>query len=252
MLIFSNSLAGAHHMQSFIIHMSASTSRRANVDLLLEVLPNAQVVEAVNGHDPIQIADVKTHPGTLHTPRYPFALTPPEIGIFQSHRACWQRIVDDSLEMALIVEDDFSTDPEGFETVLKFVQDHATEDSFVRFPIKTRERAAQVIASQGEHQLILPRAVGLQCTCQLVGRKAAERLLLASNEIDRPVDSLIQLPWATGQVIHCVLPSGAREVSGQIGGSTIQRKIPLRQKAGREFKRLVYRMGLKLRSQRAT
>jgi glycosyl transferase family 25 len=219
---------------------------------LLEILPNAQVVEAVNGHDPIQIADVKTHPGTLHTPRYPFALTPPEIGLFQSHRACWQRIVDDGLEMALIVEDDLSTDPEEFEAALKLVQDHATEESFFRFPIKTREQTAQVIASQGRHQLILPRVIGLQTPCQLVGRKAAERLLLASNEIDRPVDSLIQLPWATGQVVHCVLPSGAREVSGQIGGSTIQRKIPLRQKAGREFKRFVYRSSIKRRSQRAT
>jgi GR25 family glycosyltransferase involved in LPS biosynthesis len=218
----------------------------------LEVLPNAQVVEAVNGHDPIQIADVKTHPGTLHTPRYPFALTAPEIGLFQSHRACWQRIVDDGLEMALIVEDDLSTDPEEFEAALKLVQDHATEESFFRFPIKTREQTAQVIASQGRHQLILPRVIGLQTPCQLVGRKAAERLLLASNEIDRPVDSLIQLPWATGQVVHCVLPSGAREVSGQIGGSTIQRKIPLRQKAGREFKRFVYRSSIKRRSQRAT
>ena len=75
-------------MNSLIIHMSTSTARHANVARLLQDLPDAQVVEAVNGRDPTQVADVRTHSGNLHSPSYPFALTPAEIGVFQSHRKC--------------------------------------------------------------------------------------------------------------------------------------------------------------------
>ena len=43
-------------------------------------------------------------------PRYPFALTATEVGVFLSHRAAWRRIVDEELDFAFIFEDDAEID----------------------------------------------------------------------------------------------------------------------------------------------
>lgn len=237
-------------MQSYVIHMSSSTARRPNADLLLADLPNAALIEAVNGRDPAQIADVTTHGGDLYRPAYPFALTPPEIGVFQSHRRCWQAVLDSDADFAVITEDDLAIDPARFDRALALVDAHATPDMYIRLPVKARETPAQIVASDQEMQLILPKVIGLQCICQVVGRGAAERLLAATTRIDRPVDTLLQMHWVTGQKVHSLLPNGNREVAAQIGGSTIQKKTRGSGKLTREIKRAVYRAQLSLRPQK--
>ena len=68
-------------------------------------------------------------------------------------------------------------------------------------------------------------------------------------DIDRPVDTLIQMHWATGQKVHALTGSGNREVAGQIGGSTIQVKVR-EGKLKRELQRAWYRAQVALRPQR--
>lgn len=237
-------------MQSLIIHMSSATARAGNVSRLMRTLPQAEVLEATNGRDPAQIRDIRTHPGNLHSPAYPFQLTAAEIGVFQSHRRCWQRIVDEGWDMALIVEDDLRIDPDLFSRVMRLIEDHATPDMYVRIPPKPRETPARVIAEDGEISFFLPSLIALQCCCQVVGRDAAARLLAGSREIDRPVDTWLQMHWVTGQPIHTVLPNGNAEIAGEIGGSTIQQKTRTSGKLMREFRRAIYRAKLRLRPQR--
>lgn len=238
-------------MQSFIIHMPDSAARGPNAQRLLSDLPNAQIVEAVNGRDPDQIADVDWRNGSLLRPHYPFPMTPAEIGVFQSHRKCWQKIVDDNLEYALIAEDDLQVDPPLLAQALELIDLHATLDMYIRLPVKQREKPGRVLGHSGDMAFILPRVVGLQCICQVVGRGAAERLLRATDQIDRPVDTLLQMHWVTGQRVHAILPNGNREVANQIGGSTIQTKIRGKGKLARELKRAWYRAQVTLRPQSA-
>ncbi len=237
-------------MRSFIIHMSSSTARRANARQLLADLPQAELVEAVNGRDPAQIADVSLTNGDLFRPHYPFALRAAEIGVFQSHRRCWQRIIDENLDFALIVEDDLGTDPERLSDALDLAATHVDSDMYIRLPVKQRETAVQTLASRDGLNLILPRVIGLQCTCQIVGRGAAARLLRASETIDRPVDTFLQMHWITGQPIHALKGTGNREIAHEIGGSTIQTKTRASGKLARELGRAWYRAQVALRPQR--
>ncbi len=231
-------------MHSLIIHMSTSTQRRPNADRLLEDLPNARLIEAVDGRDPAQVSDVTVLPGTLHRPHYPFALRPAEIGVFQSHRRCWQRIIDEGWDHAVIVEDDLRIDPARFASALKLLAPHMRPGMYVRLPIKPRETSGKVVAQSGDMRLIVPRVIGLQCVCQVVGRDAAKRLLAGSERIDRPVDTWLQMHWITGQPVHTLLPNGNAEIAGEIGGSTIQTKTPVTGKLAREWKRAIYRARL--------
>lgn len=237
-------------MRSLIIHMSASTARRPNADALLATLPDAELIAAVDGRDPAQIADVIRENGTHHRPHYPFALRPAEIGVFQSHRRCWQRIVDQGWDYGLIAEDDLQVDPDRLERALTLIRQAANPGMYIRLPVKQRESPAQVLARDGDMQFILPKTIGLQCICQVVGRDAARRLLNATVLIDRPVDTLLQMHWVTGQPVHAILPNGNREVAAQIGGSTIQVRIRASGKLARECRRAWYRTQVGLRPQK--
>ncbi|WP_254437806.1 glycosyltransferase family 25 protein [Ruegeria arenilitoris] len=237
-------------MRSFIIHMSSSTARRPNAEQLCADLPSAELIEAVNGRDPAQIAGVTLHPGNLHRPHYPFALRPAEIGVFESHRRIWRKMVDEGIDLAITAEDDLRIDPDRMNAALDLLRPIATPDHYIRIPVKQRETAAQTLAERDGLRLILPKVIGLQCVCQVVGRKAAERLLAATDRIDRPVDTFLQMHWITGQPVHALLGSGNQEVAGEIGGSTIQTKPPLTDKLTREFKRAGYRAQLHLHPQR--
>lgn len=234
-------------MRTFIIHMDGDTRRRPNADRLAGILPGAEIVPAVMGRDHMQT--VPTRPGDLFAPRYPFALGPGELGCFLSHRACWQRIVDEDLDCALIVEDDLGLDPGPWADAMELFSGYAGPDTFIRLPAKARETPARVIATHGAARLFLPRVIGLQTVAQVVGREAARRLLAASDTVDRPVDTFLQMHWATGQPIHTILPNGVSELTGELGGSTIQKKTRTGSRIARELKRAAYRARVALRPQ---
>ncbi|KUJ73799.1 glycosyl transferase family 25 [Ruegeria marisrubri] len=231
-------------MRSFIIHMSASTSRRPNAERLCHDLPSAELFEAVNGRDPEQIAGVQLFKGDLHRPRYPFPLRPAEVGVFESHRRIWRKLVEEEIDLAIITEDDLRIDPARFGTALEIIAEHATPEHYIRLPVKQRETPVAVLAEKGGLRLILPRVIGLQCCCQVVGRGAAARLLAATDRIDRPVDTFLQMHWITNQPVHALLGTGNQEVAAEIGGSTIQKKTRPGEALEREVKRAKYRLKL--------
>ena len=237
-------------MHSFIIHMPGDAKRAPNAQKLLEQLPSAEIVDAIIGRDVLAQGDITPHAGDLHVPQYPFPLGPGEVGCFLSHRACWQQIVTRDLDYALIAEDDLALDPALWSEAMDLVRTHATPDRFLRLPAKRREAPVTTLDARSQAQLFLPRVIGLQTVCQVVGRNAAQRLLSASESLDRPVDTFLQMHWITGQPVHTILPNGVSEITDQLGGSTIQKKTRTNSKLVREFKRATYRAQVSRRPQR--
>lgn len=233
-------------MKSLIIHLKRATARASNVDKLLHRLPEAQVIDAVDGQDPEQIARIQHYAGGLYQPAYPFSLSKGEIACFLSHRHCWDMIARGDRPFGLVAEDDMVIDPVPFATALSLAQRYADEDSFIRFPTKMREHPAGAVARQDGAALFLPKTIGLQAVCQIVGRAAAKRLLAATQVIDRPIDTMMQMHWATGQPIHTVLPNGISDLGV---ASTIQSKTRTSDFLMREIRRAQYRVRIKLQPQ---
>ena len=235
-------------MKSLIIHLPRATARAENMSRLMQMLPSPQVVEAVDGSEPAQIARITQYAGDLHDPPYPFRLSAGEVGCFLSHRRCWEMIVQGDAPYALIAEDDLKTSPRAFTAALDLAVRYADENSFIRLPAKTRERPAGPVARQGNAALFLPRTIGLQAVCQIVGRKAAQRLLDVTQVIDRPVDTTLQMHWITGQPVQTILPSGVAEVGA---ASTIQSKTRINDLLMREIRRATYRHQIRRKPQLA-
>jgi GR25 family glycosyltransferase involved in LPS biosynthesis len=228
--------------KAFILHLDRAISRKPNVEALAASLPiESEVLAAVDGARlPQQEVDQAYAPRRFQ-PRYPFALTRSEVGVFLSHRSAWRRIVDDKLDFAFIFEDDAEIDAASFPALLEFMTAERRTWDYALMPAQPI-RSGAVVARRGALALVRPDSPPLRAIAQIVSADAARRLLDRTLPFDRPVDTLMQMPWVTGQTALVASPSPVRDVSLKSGGSTVQRKgIGLAERLRHEAMRPIYR-----------
>lgn len=234
-------------LPAYVIHLERAEARRAQArDLTACLGPKARIFPAVDGQS-LSAAAIAAVTGPCPATRYPFALRPAEIATFLSHRMCWQSLLDEGHDAALIVEDDIAISPD-FRAACDLALANLEQGQIVRFAGKKRENGP-VLAESNGLRLFRPRPVGLGMLAQIVTRDAAERLLAASTVFDRPVDTFLQLRWVHRADILSVWPSGITEISGELGGSTIHANLPGYMKLRREILRPFYRLSVRLQSQ---
>lgn len=231
-------------LKAFIIHLARAEDRRDQVAQLRAALPcPSEVIWAVDARaTEAMTAQGLARPVQMHlAPRYPYELRDSQLACFHSHRKCWKRIVNEGLAVALILEDDIALDPEVFPAALQLALSAVQPGDVIRFPYKRREDAGRVVAEADGITLRQPQEVALGTQAQIVTQSAAQRLLQTTERFDRPVDCLLQMPWAHGARVLTVWPSGVSENSANLGGSTIGQKLHGWEKFQREMKRMFYR-----------
>lgn len=238
--------------QTLIIHLPRAIGRQDQVAHLSKATPyKTEVLDAVEGATLSDAERAEVYSGTMiHSPKYPFKLNSGEIGCFLSHRAAWQKIVDDGLSAALILEDDLQIDHEVFASSLKLAEAHVGNHGYIQFQVRPIKGAFRVLVKSGDRKLVAPMVTPLRTSAQLVSAKSAAHLLQITADFDRPIDTFLQMHWITGIPLVCVLPSGVSDRTAQTGGSTISNKVPLRQKLRREVKRALYRRAVRIKSTR--
>jgi len=229
--------------KAFILHLERATGRNAAVEALRKTLPiDSEVLPAVDGARLSAQQVEAVYRRARFAPRYPFALGLPEIGAFLSHRAAWRRIADDGLDFAFIFEDDAALNPQLFASMLEFLAAERQAWEYALLPAAGLEPAGEIVARRGELALLHPHAPPLRAIGQVVSRAAAKRLLAATLPFDRPVDTLLQMTWTTGQTILAATPTPIRDVSQESGGTTVQRKrLGLWERLRHEALRPIYR-----------
>lgn len=229
------------NVKALTIHLARAVQRRDQVDVLSSVLPfPSMIIDAIDGKLISEQERRRFYEPYLFRPHYPFALSNSELACFFSHRAAWQTIVDDNLDAALVLEDDAAAD-EHFSASLALALADLKQGDFIRFPIKKGRERGRLIAKAESAFLIEPICPGLGMVAQLVSREAAIRLLKASERVDRPVDVLLQMAWVTAVVPKSVVPSGIREISSCLGGSTLTQDRAWLSKCRHEILRPIYR-----------
>jgi glycosyl transferase, family 25 len=228
--------------KAFILHLVRAISRAANVQTLRARLPiESEIIAAVDGARLARDELDQAYARRRFRPRYPFALTATEIGVFLSHRAAWRRIVDDNLDFAFVFEDDAQIDQAQFAALIEFVTTERAAWDYVLLPAKTIRKGAAV-ARRGALALLLPDAPPLRAIGQVISRAAAQRLLDCTLPFDRPVDTFLQMTWVTGQLMLVASPSPVTDVSRETGGTTVQRKsMGLAERIHHEAMRPIYR-----------
>ncbi len=238
-------------MKTFVIHLERATAREAQVQHILSHLPEAEVLPACDGPAMTQAERDAIYPGpAIHFPAYPFALSAGEIGCFLSHRATWDMIVAQDLPFALVCEDDIEIDPDVFAGAFSFAQAHMGQFGVIQFQVRDLKPDAQEVASDGAFRLMRPTIVPVRMSAQLITRQAAQAFLDASQTIDRPVDSFVQMRWQTGVEVACVVPSGVSDRTAETGGSTLQTKRGFWDELAVTLPRMRYKRAIKTLSQR--
>ena len=227
-----------------IIHLERSLERKSQVRKLKNYLEyQVKLVEAVDGskHD----NDFsKSYTPRLFRPHYPFSLRPTEVACFQSHRKCWQEILDRGLEAALIIEDDVDIIDGEFTTAVKLAMKEIKMGDLIRLPMKPREKPRNRSVQRDNISVFEPTVVGLGTQAQIVTYDAARRLLKKTEHFDRPIDVYLQLTWKHGVRILSIWPNGVRENSSRLGGSLIGKEKINGNKLRREILRPIYRAKL--------
>jgi glycosyl transferase, family 25 len=228
--------------KAFILHLQRARWREATVQALSAGLPvESEVLAAVDGASlsPQEVEDAYAR--RRFRPHYPFSLTRTEVGVFLSHRLAWRRIVDEALDFAFIFEDDAQIEPAAFAALVEFVTLERQAWDYVLLPAQPFRNGTPVV-SRGGLALLRPDAPPLRAIAQIVSIAAAKRLLKRTLPFDRPIDTLMQMTWVTGQPVLVASPSPVRDVSRETGGSTVQRKsMSLVERLRHEALRPIYR-----------
>ena len=165
---------------------------------------------------------------------------------FQSHRKCWQEILDRGLE-ALIIEDDVDIIDGEFTAAVKLAMKEIKMGDLIRFPMKPREKP-EIKGEKHNISIFEPTVVGLGTQAQIVTYDAARRLLEMTEHFDRPIDVYLQLRWKHGVRILTLWPHGVCERSSSLGGSLIGKERSNGDKLRRELLRPFYRAKLNIYS----
>ena len=230
-------------IETFVIHLERATARRPHVDSMLMKSPQpAQIWPACDGAAMEAGArDKLVSQSPLLTPAYPFKLSMGEIGCFESHRSVWRHMVKNKIAAALILEDDVAIDPPVFDAAVDLAVKHVSSLGYIQLQVREVKPPFQVIEQSGATAILRPQVTPLRTSAQVVSLEAARALLAASDQIDRPVDTFLQMFWDTTVRVHCVAPSGVSDLTAEAGGSTVSRKRSLWQKVVAEAKRWTYR-----------
>ena len=227
-----------------IIHLERSLERKAQVRQLTKKLPyRTKVVEAIDGSKP-DYDFSKSYIPKLLRPHYPFSLRPAEVATFQSHRKCWQEILDRDLEAALIIEDDVDINDGDFTAAVKLALEEIKMGDLIRFPFKPREKPRNKSVKRDNISIFEPTLIGLGMQAQIVTFDAAKQLLKKTERFDRPVDVYIQLRWEHEVRVLTLWPNGVLERSSSLGGSLIGKEKDIVDILRRELFRPLYRAKL--------
>jgi len=239
------------NIKAFIIHLARAKDRKPQVEKLVRALPvKAEVIDAIDSRTLSDAEISRVYRRKLHAPRYPFALSKNEIACFLSHRKAWQAIVDQKLDAGFVIEDDIEL-TSVFSAAFRAVSNHFEPGSFIRFTFRDdREHGREVFRNENI-RIIIPNPIGLGMVAQLVSYDAAKKLLAVTEQFDRPVDTTVQMRWITHLQPLAVIPGGVKEISAELGGTTIQHKKSFSDKLAREILRPIYRMRVRRFSARS-
>ncbi|MBY5994083.1 glycosyltransferase family 25 protein [Ferrimonas balearica] len=193
---------------TFVINLDRSTDRWQRIERnLAEFGLDYQRVSAVEG--------ATLSPQVLHQHYCPQlnqeqlhrTLTPGEIACYLSHRKVWQRILDEDLPCALVLEDDVQLVPGGAEVVARLAQTAPHWDLVKVFVGPTAKRVVARHPITPGFELTLTDKIPTSTAAQLVSNAGARKLLAMSERFGRPIDWDIRRWWVHDLRILGVTPS---------------------------------------------
>ncbi|MBO1897883.1 glycosyltransferase family 25 protein [Shewanella sp. BF02_Schw] len=184
----------------FLINLDNSTERFTFMDEQLKQLGiEYQRISAVYGKDLHDIDIAKVYDPQTNLQKYDKKLNLGEIGCYLSHVQCWQMIIEQQLDYALILEDDSILDP-ALMTVIQHINNLSADWDYIKL-CHGRKPKGIVKSIVLDERFSLSTCLKLPASTrgQCVSFAGAQKLLATAYPIARPVDIDIQF-WFEKQL----------------------------------------------------
>ena len=177
----------------FLINLDNSTERFTFMDEQLKQLGiEYERISAVYGKDLHAVDVAKVYDPHTNLQKYDKKLNLGEIGCYLSHVQCWQMIIEQELDYALILEDDSILDAD-LTTVMQHIDNLSSNWDYIKL-CHGRKQKGVVTSVQLDERFSLSTCLKLPSSTrgQCVSFEGAKKLLATAYPIARPVDIDIQ------------------------------------------------------------
>ncbi|CAN1725077.1 glycosyl transferase, family 25 [Hyphomicrobium sp. 1Nfss2.1] len=195
-------LVGSASIPTFFINRDCDEDRRGSVCAHLSgANMTAERIPGVEGLNvPGQFREFFFEGPALHS-----KLKPGEVGCYASHLVAMQRMLDQDLEYALILEDDAILPTDAAEIVRGVIASMPKGWDLVHL-CKDSNRAVKIISAlDGDRKLVRYSRVPETTTGYLVSRSGARKFLKPMKRY-WPIDTDFRQPWRFGLDIYGVTP----------------------------------------------
>ena len=194
----------------FLINLDRSPERLARIDQQLRSLDVAYTrVPGVDG----RFLDPALRSAPRGNEWYFRPMENGDIGTYQSHRVCWQRVLDEGLDWAIVLEDDVVLAP-TFREVPAAIAQLPQDWDLVKLSKGWRRRKTWRLGRAGEFDVVAFYKIPAGTQGYAVSRRGAERLLRGQRRIMRPVDIDMQCWWETKVEVVGLDPFPVSEAPG--------------------------------------
>ena len=187
----------------YVINLPRAKQRRADI---LSRLQTANVkfefVDAVDGEN----LDMNSINHRLQNHN----LTAGEIGCFLSHYSLYQRIADEKIPFALILEDDTAWDNDFFATALQVVNSKYYWN-IAHLSSPRINKVIRIIDNFGKRQLMQLKNVPGNTDAYLIDLDGAKKMLRHCYLICDNIDQHWKLEWQSKCYFYSVIPPPARQ-----------------------------------------
>lgn len=191
--------------KTFLINLDKSVDRlERSASILKEHNILFERVSAVYGAD-LSAQELSTAYDYQLPNAYYKKLNVGEIGCYLSHRKVWQKIVDEQLDFAVILEDDFNIVGD-FNQMLSTVSRLDITWHYIKLAGHNRTRKALYQADIENFELVVYDKVPARTCAQVVSLSGAKQLLKTSRPFKRPIDIDLQYWWEKDVRVLGLLP----------------------------------------------
>jgi len=216
----------------FVISLKRAVQRRVASRQALDAIGLPfEFFDAVEGVRLDDATVARVYDAKLNALQYKRPLSLPEIGCYLSHYELWRRIVDDNLEGAVILEDDFDAD-EVLTKVVEEIGSAPLSGALVKLFSRKPVLGETVASLCGERRLVAPHRVPGLTLGYALDRTAAEMLVANALPFSRPLDMDIKHWWEFGLPVLVVDPPPLRIAERGLSSCISAARIEATSKAG--------------------
>ncbi|QYJ97545.1 glycosyltransferase family 25 protein [Shewanella alkalitolerans] len=185
----------------FVINLARSPERMTHItEQLNRIGVPFERLEGIDGNELTDSDIERVSPAKLVRQNYYRALSKGEVGCSLSHKKAWQKIIDDGLDYAFILEDDIYLE-DNFADVVNLMASLPTQEwDFIKlYPLRKGglKNIRNTFDYKG-HKFISYHKFPISAVAQIVSKKGAQALIKNMPYVVQPVDGHIKSWWTLG------------------------------------------------------